>query len=113
MGDNLFDIGDSSTETTDDTSTDASPTTTAPEHGDTGTENATVYVEGEPITIDGKTTAADLKNIAGAEDEETLTFRNGDELAIINDDKCVLDHAAPGTKFEFQPITGKDGAVFG
>lgn len=113
MGDNLFDIGGSSTETTDDTSTDASPTTTTPEHGDTGTENATVYVEGEPITIDGKTTAGDLKDIAGAADEELLTFRDDDQPETIHDDEYVLDHAAPGTKFEFQPVAGEDGGVFG
>ena len=113
MGDNLFDMGGSSTETTDDTSTDASPTTTTPDHGDTGTENATVYVEGEPITIDSKTTAADLKDIAGAAAEESLTFRNGDQLETITDDEYVLERVQPGTKFEFQPITGEKGGIFG
>ena len=111
MGDNLIDTDGSSTETAPDTSTDT--TTASTGHNPGNTENATVYVEGEPITIDGKTTAADLKDIAGAVDEEILTFRDGDKPAIINDDEYVLDRAAPETKFEFQPITGEDGVVFG
>lgn len=87
----------------------------APIDSDTtaSTQNATVTVEGEALTIDTQTTAAELKDMAGAQDEEVLTFRDGDQLTAINDDKRVLEYADPGTQFEFQPVTGEDGAVFG
>lgn len=116
--DPLFDSEPTSNGTdpaTEDTETSGGPAETPVRSGDTGgnLENTTVYVEGEPLTIDTETTAGELKDMAGAEDEEVLTFRDGDQLLHVNDDKRVLDYAEAGTKFEFQPVTGEEGGVFG
>jgi hypothetical protein len=82
--------------------------TAAQPHPSGNAENGTVIVEGDPVTIDGKTTAADLKEMAGKDPDMTVTYLADDDIYALNDDAIVLDKVGTGTELSFQDIDEGD-----
>jgi len=70
-----------------------------------------VTVEGEQIPITEETTAAELKDDAGLDEDHLLTYRTDDGLESINDDDVVADHVDDGATLQGQPLA--DSYVFG
>jgi len=91
--------------------TEPSPTTSERDSShDSDTANKTVIVDGDPVTIDETTTAGELKDLAGKDDDMVVTYRENDKLKGLNDDDRVLKHVPDKSTLSFQPAKGN---IFG
>lgn len=71
-------------------------------------ETATIWVDEEQLAIDDATTAVELKDMVGADQNHVLAFR-GDEgqLKQLPADEPVLDYVNSGAELRLHPVSGR------
>ena len=71
----------------------------------------TITHNGEEYPITSDTTAAELKEEIGLDDDHRLSFRGDNGAETLNEDDVIADHVDEGQEISTIPVNG--GRMFG